>query len=77
MYKKATVFVGSGKLCQATATENGTLVTVHDGNRVVRRQMQHSGKVFGARAVSYADAYYEFPTGTMEVWGEEIVYADR
>ena len=33
-----------------------------------------SGKIFGARAVSYADAYFEFADSTVEILGEEIIY---
>ena len=46
-----------------------------EGGKTVRRQIAlPSGKIFGARAVSYADAYFEFADSTVEILGEEIIY---
>ena len=45
---------------------------------MVRRQLLlPGGKSFGARVVSYADAYFEFPFAALEILGEEILYADK
>lgn len=75
MYKKPLISVGGGALCQATATDTGALVITREGGRMVKRQMSlPGGKVFGARAVSYGEAYFEFPFATLEMIGEEVVY---
>lgn len=78
MYKKALYSIGGGELCQAV--ESGGMITVltRENGRILRRQMTRpNGKVYGARAVSYADAYFEFPFGTMEIMGEEVAYVDK
>ncbi|MDE6399211.1 MAG: hypothetical protein K2L51_07810 [Clostridiales bacterium] len=75
MYKKPLISVSGGELCQATATDAGAIIITREGGRMVKRQMLlPSGKVFGARAVSYGDAFFEFPFATLEMIGEEVVY---
>lgn len=76
MYKKALISVGGGMFCQATANDEGLTIITRENGRMIRRQMTASGtKAFGGRAVSYADAYFEFPFATVEVMGEEVMYA--
>ncbi|MCI8458725.1 MAG: hypothetical protein HFE46_03540 [Clostridia bacterium] len=78
MYKKALVSLGAGELCQASASGAGVVAVVRENGRMVRRQLLlPGGKSFGARVVSYADAYFEFPFAALEILGEEILYADK
>lgn len=72
MYRKATYAVGGGNLCQATEQDGVTTVMTRENGRIVRRKITSGGKVFGLRAVSYGDAYFEFPCGRVEIVGEEI-----
>ena len=74
MYKKALYTLCNGTLCQATASSDGMTVVTRENGRMIRRTVSGRGKVYGARAVSYADAYFEFPHGTMEILGETIIY---
>lgn len=75
MYKKALVSVCGGALCQATGDNPVTVITRENG-RIIRRSLQPAGgKVFGARTVSFADAYFTYPFGTVEILGEDEIYA--
>lgn len=75
MYKKALYRVCEGELCHAAQNGDNVIILSREGERIIRRQMDAAGgKIFGARAVSYADSYFEFPFATLEVIGEEIVY---
>lgn len=75
MYKKPLVSLGAGTLCQLTATDTGALVVSREGGRTVQRQiLLPGGKVFGARAVGYGEAYFAFPFATLQIVGEEKVY---
>lgn len=76
MYRKATVSVGGGTFCHAVKGENGYDFFARDGGRIVRRQLSENGKTYGTRQVSYADAYFAFDCGTLEVLGEEKIYAN-
>ena len=75
MYKKPLYKVCSGSLVQASVSGGDAVVVTRENGRILRRQMSLPvGKVYGARAVSYADAYFEFPFATLEVIGEERIY---
>lgn len=78
MFKAPLYFICNGTCCQAI--ENGqdiTLIAREDG-RILRRKIgKASGKQYGARTVSYADAYFEFPFGTVEILGEEMTYETK
>lgn len=75
MYKRALYSVCNGAFCHSVKTDGGVLLFTREGGKTVRRQIAlPSGKVFGARAVSYADAYFEFVDSTVEILGEEIIY---
>lgn len=75
MYRKPLYTLGTGAFCQAATVNGNVTVITRENGRIIRRQMSlPGGKIFGARAVSYADAYFEFPFATLEVLGEETVY---
>ena len=77
MYRKALYSVSAGELFHATEESDGiiTVITREDGRIIKRMFNRTGGKVFGARAVSYADSYFTYPFGTAEVLGEEIIFA--
>ena len=77
MFKKALYSLCTGTLCQATETTDGTSLVTRENGRMVRRTVNTSGKAYGARAVSYADAYFEFPFATMEIIGDEYIYENK
>ena len=78
MYKKALYSVGGGELCQASEADGVISVRIRENGRILRRYMTRpNGKIYGARAVSYADAYFEFPFATLEIMGEEKIYEHK
>lgn len=76
MYKSALVAVCGGTLCQATGDNPVTIITRENGRLIRRKMLPAGGKIFGARTVSYADAYFSYPFGSVEILGEEEIYAD-
>ena len=75
MYKKAQYAVGSGTFCQSRGNDDGVSVITRENGRIIRRIISlPNGKIFAARAVSYADYYFEVGGGTLEILGEEIIY---
>lgn len=77
MFRKALIAIGGGRLCHATAQNDGYVVLTRENGRIIRRQLTAGGKVFGARQVGYGEAYFEFPFATVEILGEEITYTDK
>ena len=78
MFKTPLYFICNGTCCQAI--ENGQDVTViarEDGRMIRRKIGKAAGKQYGARCVSYGDAYFEFPFGTVEILGEEMTYEKK
>lgn len=77
MFKKPLYKIGAGRLCQAIERDGVTTVLLCDNGRITERKLTGGGKVFGARTISYGDAYFTFPCATVEIKGEEIIYADK
>ena len=78
MYKKALYSIGSGTFCQSRGNDNGVSVITRENGRMIRRTITlPNGKIFAARAVSYADYYFELGSGTLEILGEEIIYDNK
>ncbi len=76
MFKKALYSVSDGAFCHSSKIDGGVSVFTREDGKIVRRQITlPSGKIFGARTVSYADAYFEFANATVEILGEEVGYA--
>lgn len=71
MYKKNLYFVCSGEVCQAYANGDNAVLITRDGDRIVRRFMT-DGKAYGARQISYADAYFEGESVSAEILGNRI-----
>ena len=75
MFKTPLYFICNGTCCQAIESGGEVTLIAREDGRILRRKIgKASGKQYGARAVSYADAYFEFPFGTVEVLGEEMTY---
>ena len=79
MFREPLYFICNGACLQAVQSgeEDITVIAREDG-RIIRRKVGISaGKQYGARCVSYGDAYFEFPFGTVEILGEEMAYAQK
>lgn len=75
MYKKALYGIGNGTFCQSRGNADGISVITRENGRMIRRILTlPNGKIFAARAVSYADYYFELNGGSLEILGEEIIY---
>ena len=79
MFKEPLYFICNGTCCQAVQSdENELTVIAREDGRMIRRKVGlAAGKQYGARCVSYGDAYFEFPFGTVEIFGEETAYAPK
>ena len=78
MFREPLYFICNGTCCQAV--QNGEEITViarEDGRMIRRKVGLSAGKQYGARCVSYGDAYFEFPFGTVEILGEEMTYGQK
>ena len=79
MFREPLYFICNGAYCQAVQNDETDLTVIarEDGRMIRRKVGLTAGKQYGARSVSYADAYFEFPFGTVEILGEETVYAKK
>ena len=75
MYKKNLYLVCAGELCQAYLKGENTVLVTRDNGRILRRLMT-GGKAYGARTVSYADAYYESESKAVEALGNQFTISN-
>lgn len=78
MFKEPLYFICNGECCQAIESGLDVTLIVREDGRILRRKVgTAAAKQYGTRAVSYADAYFEFPFGTVEILGEEVTYEQK
>ncbi len=78
MFRAPLYRVCGGECCQVLDSGDAVQLIVREDGRMIRRMLEKkAGKQYGVREVSYADAYFEFPSATVEMVGEELLFTRR
>ena len=78
MFREPLYLICNGSCLQAVQDGEELTVIAREDGRIIRRKVGiAAGKQYGARCVSYGDAYFEFPFGTVEILGEEMTYVPK